>query len=60
MIFFGQCLIIVKRDRLNNFQRQESARWLLNISQAVIVGGAGSLFIPGVSEKIGIQGVYYL
>ena len=46
----------MKKDRLNNFQRQETARWLLNISQAVIVGGAGSLFIPEVFEKIGARG----
>lgn len=45
-----------KRDRFNNFQRQETARWLLNISQAVTVGGVGSLFIPGVGERIGVQG----
>lgn len=47
----------MKRDRLNNFQRQETARWLLNISQAIAVGGAGSLFIPGISEKVGVGGM---
>lgn len=39
--------------KLNNFQRKETARWLLNISQGVILGGAGTLFIPGVSEHFG-------
>ena len=47
----------MKKDRLNNFQRQETARWLLNISQAIAVGGTGSLFIPGVSEKVGVEGM---
>lgn len=47
---------LANRERFNNFQRQETARWLLNISQAVVVGGAGSLFIPGVSDKVGIEG----
>lgn len=46
----------MKKDKLNNFQRQETARWLLNISQAVIVGGPGSLFVPGVSERVGLLG----
>lgn len=46
----------VKRDRFNNFQRQETARWLLNISQAAAVGGAGSLFIPGVGQQFGLIG----
>lgn len=40
--------------KLNNFQRKETARWLLNISQGVILGGAGTLFIPGVGERFGI------
>lgn len=47
----------VKRDRFNNFQRQETARWLLNISQASAVGGVGSIFIPGISERVGILGI---
>lgn len=46
----------MKREKFNDFQRKETARWLLNISQAAAVGGAGSLFIPGVGERIGIQG----
>ncbi len=41
---------------LNNFQREETARWLLNISQAVAVGGAGSLLVPGIGERVGILG----
>jgi len=45
---------VAKRERLNNFQRQETARWLLNISQASAVGGVGSLFVPGIGEKIGL------
>ena len=45
----------MKKDRLNNFQRQETARWLLNISQAVIVGGGGSIFVPGLDENIKVQ-----
>ncbi len=45
---------MAKRERLNNFQRQETARWLLNISQASAVGGVGSLFVPGIGEKIGL------
>lgn len=42
--------------RLNNFQREETARWLLNISQAAAVGGAGSLFIPGIDQRFGVIG----
>lgn len=45
----------MKKDRLNNFQRQETAKWLLNISQAVIVGGGGSIFVPGLDENIKVQ-----
>lgn len=45
----------MKKDRLNNFQKKETVRWLLNISQAVVVGGAGSIFVPGVSEKVGTR-----
>lgn len=46
----------MKQYPLNNFQRQETARWLLNISQAAAVGGPGSYFVPGVSERIGAIG----
>lgn len=46
----------MRKEGLNSFQRQETTRWLLNISQAVVVGGAGSLFIPGISERVGVQG----
>ena len=46
----------MKRKRFNNFQRKETARWLLNISQAAAIGGVGSLFIPGVGEKVVIEG----
>lgn len=50
----------MKRERFNNFQRQETARWLLNMSQAVAVGGIVSLFIPGAGERVGIIGVVAL
>ena len=43
------------KERLNNFQRAETARWLLNLSQAAAVGGVGSLFIPGI-DRFGIIG----
>jgi len=29
---------------------------LLNISQAAVVGGGGSLFIPGIGEQFGLVG----
>lgn len=44
------------REKLNNFQKAETARWLLNISQASAVGGAGSLFISGIDQRFGIIG----
>lgn len=47
----------MQNQGLNDFQRQETARWLLNISSATIVGGVGSYFVPGVSERVGISGV---
>lgn len=40
--------------KFNNFQKQASAEWLLNISQGIILGGAGTLFIPGIGERFGI------
>lgn len=46
--------------KLNNFQRQETARWLLSISQGTILGGLGTLFIPGVSERFGFYVVLAL
>lgn len=42
--------------RLNNFQRKETARWLLNISQAAAIAGAGGLFVPGLGGQVGIIG----
>ena len=43
--------------KLNNFQRKETARWLLNISQGVMLGSVGSLlFIPGLDGRVGIIG----
>lgn len=45
----------MKIDRFNNFQRQETARWLLNISQAAAVAGAGSIFIPELGQKVSIE-----
>ena len=44
-------------QQLNNLQRQETAKWLLSISGATIVGGVGSYFVPGVSERVGLLGV---
>lgn len=46
----------MKKDKFNEFQRKETARWLLNISQAAAVGAAGSLLIPGIIDRISIQG----
>lgn len=40
--------------KLTNFQRKATAEWLLNISQAVAVGSVGSLFIPGIGERVGL------
>lgn len=42
--------------KFNNFQRQETARWLLNISQAAAIAGAGGLLIPGLEGQVGITG----
>lgn len=47
----------MKKEKVNNFQRKATCEWLLNISQAVAVGGAGSLLIPGIGERVGIQGI---
>ena len=41
-------------QKLNNFQRKETARWLLSISPGVILGGAGTLFIPGIGDRFGL------
>ncbi len=46
----------MKKDGLNNLQRKETVGWLLSISQAAAVGGPGSLFVPGVGERVGILG----
>lgn len=58
------------RRGLNNFQRKETSRWLLNISQATLVAGLIGYFIPNIGAKVGIEealgiilisaGVYYL
>lgn len=48
--------MLQKRDKLNNFQRKETARWLLNISQAAAIGGAGALFVPSINDQIGVIG----
>lgn len=42
-------------EKFNNFQREETARWLLNISQAAAVAGAGSILIPEVGQKVSIE-----
>ncbi len=46
----------MKNQGLNDFQRQETTRFLLNISNATIVGGVGSYFVPGIGERLGIYG----
>lgn len=51
---------MAKSERFNNFQRKETAMWLLNMSQAVAVGGVVSLFIPGAGERVGIVGIVAL
>jgi hypothetical protein len=43
-----------KKDRLNNFQRQETTRLLLNIAHTVVIGGAGGWFIPGIGVVLAI------
>lgn len=48
----------MKQDKFNEFQRKETARWLLNISQALAVGGFASLLVPGINERIGTIGTF--
>lgn len=55
MLKYWHCQTKVKRDSLNNFQRQETARWLLNISQASVIGGAGIVFVLGIDHEVGIR-----
>lgn len=45
------------KQKPNNFQRRSTAEWLLNISQASAIGGVGSLFIPGINERVGLEGI---
>lgn len=44
---------------LNNFQRKKTAEWLLNISQAILVGTLIGFFIPGIGAQVGILGVVF-
>ena len=48
----------MKQEKFNEFQRKETARWLLNISQAIAVGGIVSLFVPGIGDRVGISGTF--
>ncbi len=47
-----------KRKR-NNFRRKKTVEWLLNISQAILVGVLIGFFIPEVGTKVGIVGIIF-
>jgi len=42
---------------LTDFQKKKTAEWILNISQASVVAGVGSVFFPEIGKRIGYAGI---